>query len=343
MKSAASCRLTISAAKMASTLDLATIGDDESADDNPHAESFHIIATLLGIMSFGMNVLIILAAIAFGPLETVWEGGLFTEGPAAAPDGSIYFSDITASARSNEGGHIWRYDPKTGKTRIYRSPSGMANGIIFDQQGRMVVAEGADFGGRRVTRTVMGSGRSEVLARTYEGKPLNSPNDLTIDARGRIYFTDPRYVGAEPIEQPVQGVYRIDPDGSLHLIISDAGKPNGIAVSPDQRTLYVAITDDAAGRLQIAAYDLREDGSASFRKVAVDLKGRGYADGLAVDSAGNIYCGCGPLGARVFSPDGEELGGVATPAHATNVEIAGSVLYITAGRGLYRVRILHAK
>src|SRR5918996_6203488 len=94
------------------------------------------------------------------PIETVWDGGVFTEGPAAAPDGSIYFSDITASARSREAGHIWRYDPRTGETRIFRSPSGMANGLAFDAQGRLVAAEGADRGGRRVTRTEMNSGRS---------------------------------------------------------------------------------------------------------------------------------------------------------------------------------------
>ena len=287
-----------------------------------------------------ISLALVLAAttVAFGPLETLFEGGLFTEGPAAAPDGSIYFSDITGSARSREAGHIWRFDPKTKRTRIYRSPSGMANGIIFDQRGRMVVAEGADFGGRRVTRTDMTTGRSETLAALFDGRRLNSPNDLTLDARGRIYFSDPRYVGNEPVEQPLQGVYRIDADGSVHLVVADAGKPNGVAISPDQKTLYVAATDDPAERWQIVAYDLAEDGSASFRKVLVDLKGRGYADGLTVDSAGNIYCGCGPLGARVFSPAGEEIGGVTTPAHATNVELTREYLYITAGRGLYRAR-----
>src|SRR5688500_7949967 len=143
-------------------------------------------------------------------LEKIFDGAVFTEGPAAAPDGSIYFSDITGSAKSKEAGHIMRYDPKSGTVTVFRSPSGMANGLAFDQKGRLVVAEGADHGGRRVTRTDMISGKSERLAWAWEGKLLNSPNDLTIDARGRIYFTDPRYVGPEPIEQPVQAVYRID-------------------------------------------------------------------------------------------------------------------------------------
>jgi gluconolactonase len=275
-------------------------------------------------------------------IETLFEGAVFTEGPAAAPDGSIYFSDITGSSKSREAGHIMRYDPKSGKVTVFRSPSGMANGIMFDLQGRMVVAEGADHGGRRVTRTDMRTGKSERLATAWDGKPLNSPNDLTIDRRGRIYFTDPRYVGAEPVEQPVQAVYRIDPDGSVHQIITDAGKPNGVAVSPDQRTLYVAGTPNPQERLTILAYDLSDDGSARFRNVLVELKS-GYADGLTVDRAGNIYCGCGPLGVRVYSPKGDELASVPTPAEATNIEFGrgkgNRMLYITAGGGLYRVRL----
>jgi gluconolactonase len=275
-------------------------------------------------------------------LERVWDGGVFTEGPAAAPDGSVYFSDITGSAKSREAGHIMRYDPRTKEVRVFRSPSGMANGMIFDLDGRLIVAEGADFGGRRVTRTDMKTGKSERLATEYNGKPLNSPNDVTIDARGRIYFTDPRYVGKESVEQPVMGVYRIDPDGSVHRVVDDAGRPNGVAISPDQKTLYVAATPNPKDRNAILAYDLASDGSAKFRKQVVDFSSGGYADGLTVDKAGNIYCGCGPLGVRVYSPAGEEIGKIATPAEATNVEFGRgrdrSILYVTAGGALYRVR-----
>lgn len=291
-----------------------------------------------------MRILLILLLLASDTpkLEKIFDGAVFTEGPAAAPDGSIYFSDITGSAKSKEAGHIMRYDPKSGKVTVFRSPSGMANGLAFDEKGRMVVAEGADHGGRRVTRTDMISGKSERLAWAWDGKPLNSPNDLTIDASGRIYFTDPRYVGPEPIEQPVQAVYRIDPDGSLHRIITDAGKPNGIAVSPDQKTLYVAGTPNADGKMTILAYDLAPDGTAKFRQILVELAS-GYADGLTVDADGNIYCGCGPLGVRIYSPQGQEIAAVPTPADATNVEVvrdkAGRTLYITAGTALYRVRL----
>ena len=275
-------------------------------------------------------------------VELLYDGAVFAEGPAASPDGTIYFSDITGSSKSNEAGHILRFDPRSGRTTVYRSPSGMANGMIFDLEGRLVVAEGADYGGRRVTRTDMKSGKSVRVAVAYNGKALNSPNDITIDARGRIYFTDPRYVGKEPIEQDVEAVYRVDTDGSVHRVISDAGRPNGIAVSPDQKTLYVAGTPNREGAMTILAYDLGDDGAAKFRGVFVNLS-EGYADGLTVDALGNVYCACGPRGVRVYDPSGAEIGAIAVPAEVTNVEFGRGatkrVLYITAGKALYRVRL----
>src|SRR5687768_9965016 len=176
-------------------------------------------------------------------VEKLFEGCLvLTEGVAVAPDGMVYFSDITfthvsrAEKKPVEAGHIWKLDPKTGKASIFRSPSGMSNGLKFDADGNLVACEGADHGGRRVTRTDMKTGKSYIVAALFEGRPFNAPNDLTIDDQGRIYFSDPRYLGHEPIDQPVQAVYRIDPDVSVHRIITDAGKPNGVAISPDQKT-----------------------------------------------------------------------------------------------------------
>src|SRR5437870_4829362 len=188
-------------------------------------------------------------------LEKVFDKGLvLTEGVAVAPDGMVYFSDITFSHVSKEkskngvieAGHIWKFDPKTKKATIFRSPSGMSNGIKFDAAGNMIVAEGADFGGRRVIRTDMKTGKSYIIAGLFEGRPFNSPNDIAIDEKGRIYFSDPRYLGHEPIDQPVQAVYRIDQGGSIHRIITDAGKPNGVAISPDQKTLYVVSNDNGS-------------------------------------------------------------------------------------------------
>src|SRR5207253_145493 len=126
-------------------------------------------------------------------LEKLFGDGFFTEGPAQAPDGSVYFSDITfVKASGNQAGHIWRWDPRTGTSTVFRSPSGMSNGIEFDQEGRMVVAEGAGFGGRRITRTDMKTGKSWILAGLYNGRPFNSPNDLVLDVRGGGFFAGRR-------------------------------------------------------------------------------------------------------------------------------------------------------
>ncbi|MDP7206002.1 MAG: SMP-30/gluconolactonase/LRE family protein, partial [Pirellulaceae bacterium] len=177
-------------------------------------------------------------------LEKLFEGITLTEGVAVAPDGMVYFSDITFSHQAVletgaiHAGHIWKFNPATSKTTIFRSPSGMSNGIKFDSRGDMLICEGADHGGRRVIRTDMKTGMSYIIAHSYEDRRLNSPNDVTIDEKGRIYFSDPRYLGHEAIDQAVMGVYRLDSDGTIHRIISDAGKPNGVCVSPDQKSLY---------------------------------------------------------------------------------------------------------
>jgi gluconolactonase len=293
-------------------------------------------------------------------LERLFGEGFFTEGPAPAPDGSVYLSDITFGVKASgyQAGHIWRWDPRTGTTAVFRSPSGMSNGMVFDAQGRLVVAEGAAFGGRRITRTDMKTGKSVILAGLFNGRPFNSPNDLVLDARGRIYFTDPRYAGWEPIDQPVQGVYRIDLDGRVSLIVADAGKPNGIAVSPDQATLYVAAHDNgafgdlppetqaASGRKALLAYDLAPDGSAKFRRTVVDFSPAG-PDGIGVDRDGNIYCAVQGerQGIHVYSPAGKELAYISTPESPTNVKFGraggpdAQTLFITAGKGLYRIRV----
>ena len=237
-------------------------------------------------------------------LEQIFSGGVLTEGVASAPDGTIYFSDITFTHASKmQAGHIMKFDPATGKISTFRSPSGMSNGLKFDAQGRMLAAEGADYGGRRVTRTDMATGKAVIIAGLFEGRPFNSPNDITIDEKGRIYFSDPRYLGYEPIDQPFMAVYRIDPDSSIHRIITDAGKPNGVCVSPDQRTLYVVSNENGTtgigrvpetapilkGRMALLAYDLASDGSAKFRKVLVDYAPEDGPDGLVADVEGNLY------------------------------------------------------
>jgi gluconolactonase len=160
-------------------------------------------------------------------LEKVWSEGEFTEGPAYGPGGFVYFSDI--------GNRILRFDPRSAKTAVYREPSGRANGLDFDPQGRLVAAEGANNGGQRRITITEKDGTLRVLADRWQGKRFNSPNDLTVDTRGRVYFTDPRYVGDERREIATESVYRVDPDGTVIQIITDVEKPNGIVLSPDMK------------------------------------------------------------------------------------------------------------
>ena len=307
-------------------------------------------------------------------LEKLFESKVLTEGVCVGFDGMVYFSEITFShvARDEKGvieaGYIWKFDPSTGKTSIFRSPSGMSNGIKFDASGNMIVAEGADYGGRRVTRTDMKTGKSYIIAGMFEGRPLNSPNDITIDEKGRIYFSDPRYLGHEPIDQSIQAVYRIDTDGKLHRIITDAGKPNGVAISPDQKTLYVVSNDNGStaidrlqrgtatqadkvvtplrkGSMALMAYDLTPEGTASYRKTLVDYAPFDGPDGLVVDKSGNLYVAVraeNRPGICVYNPDGKELAYIKTEV-PTNVGFGrgteAKTLYITAGSSLYRIRL----
>jgi gluconolactonase len=294
-------------------------------------------------------------------LEQIFSGGVLTEGVTSSPDGTIYFSDITFTHQSGmQAGHIMKFDPKTRAISVFRSPSGMSNGLKFDGQGRLLAAEGADYGGRRITRTNMSTGKAEILAAMFEGRPLNSPNDITIDEKGRVYFSDPRYLGYEPIDQPFQAVYRIDADRSIHRIITDAGKPNGVCVSPDQRTLYVVSNENGTtgigrvpadapvhrGRMALLAYDLAANGSAKFRKLLVDYAPEDGPDGLAVDVEGNLYAAVRRIsrpGIVVYSPDGKELAYIPTKGLPTNVGFGrgadANLLYLTEGGNVHRIRV----
>jgi gluconolactonase len=268
-------------------------------------------------------------------LEKLWGEGEFTEGPAYGPGGKVYFSDI--------GDRIMTFDPATGKTVVFREPSGRANGLDFDAQGRLVACEGANRGGRRrVTRTEK-DGSVTVLADRWMGKRLNSPNDVSIDEKGRVYFSDPRYVGDEPREIATEDVYRVDPDGTVTRLVTDCEKPNGVLVSPDQKTLYVA-DSNPKGAQQLVAYPLHADGSVGNKKVLYDFgKTRGI-DGMCADARGNVYGAAGDGksgGVYVFSPEGKKLAFIPVPETPTNCTFGGKdrkTLYVTAGKSLYRVR-----
>jgi gluconolactonase len=301
-------------------------------------------------------------------LDRLFDGACrLTEGVATGPDGMVYFSDITFSAlckdpsgKYPQAGNIWKYDPKTKQATIFRSPSGMSNGMKFDTEGNLIIAEGADYGGRRLTKTDMKSGKSYILTGLYNDRPYNGLNDLTIDEKGRIYFTDPRYLGWEPMNQPVQAVYRLDPDGKVTRLITDAGKPNGVQVSPDQKTLYVLAHDNGSnevflgegikfqkGLMACLAYDLSPEGTVSNRRMLIDYLPNDGGDGMTVDVDGNLYIAVrseAAPGVHIYTPQGKELAYISTGKELpTNVAFGygddGNLLYLTSGKSLYSIRL----
>jgi gluconolactonase len=292
-------------------------------------------------------------------------GGL-TEGVAAAPDGSRYFSEIPFG---EDKGLIMRFDPRTKRTTVFAADSHKSNGLMFDAQGFLIACEGSDGGGRCVSRRDVTAGRREVIADRYEGKRFNACNDLCIDEKGRIYFTDPRYLGTEPRELEHRAVYRINTDRTVVEVTHDVEKPNGIAPSPDQKTLYVADHNNGTdridpeapkpklGAMKVYAFPLGLDGLVDGpRRTLVDFGDEEGSDGMTVDTEGRIYLASrrpSRPGVLVIDPAGKEVDFIKTgePQEGTrepsgnpsNVDfgIGGEkdVLYITVDKSLYRIRL----
>jgi len=282
----------------------------------------------------------------------------FVEGPAYHADGSVYFSDV-------ENNRIMRRRAD-GSFEVWRQPSGRANGLLFDHEGRLVACEGGAFGGnRRVTRTEH-DGMVTVLTDNFDGKKYNSPNDLTIDSKGRIYFTDPRYGSRDGMEQKtpggaaIEGVYRIDAPGQVARVLAgEVDRPNGIAVSPDDKWLYVVDNNNGQfGTRKVWRFELAADGSVKpkSRKELMDFgRGRG-GDGLKVDRDGRIYIAAGRWmpsppnetiemkgGIYVLNSDGRLVDFIPVIIdEVTNLCFAGKeldVLYVTAGHTLFSVQM----
>ena len=295
-----------------------------------------------------ISLLVVTAVIGFPPsqsgsdsvvapgakLEKVFGDGEFTEGGALTADGSILFSDI--------GNRILRFEPKTGRTTVFREPSGRANGMVFSPRGQLIVAEGANSGGGRRVSITEPDGSIRTLADSYDGKRFNSPNDVAVDRQGRVYVSDPRYVGDEPRELDFEGVFLIEPEGFVIMLDLTVTKPNGVAISPDGRTLYVS--DNGRRRRALVAADIGVRGKVTRPRVIHDFgNGRGI-DGMTVTTDGRIVAAAGSgskAGAVIFSPEGKILEVIPTPEDPANVEFGGEdrkTLYICAGKSLYRIK-----
>ncbi len=273
----------------------------------------------------------------------------FIEGPVWSRSGGyLLFSDIPAN-------EVMKWTPD-GNVSVFRKdifqgtyPDGVligSNGLTLDREGRLVSAE---HGNRRITR-IEKDGSVTVLADRYEGKKLNSPNDLVVKKNGDIYFTDPtglyRNFPADAKDRPVQeldfnGVYRITAPGKLELLTKDVPYPNGIAFSPDEKKLYVASSRTDKFWM---VFDVNADGTlANGRKFfdATNIPGEDVPDGMKIDVQGNVYA-TGPAGIMIFSPDGKLLGTIQFPELPANCawgDADGKTLYVTARTGLYRIRL----
>ncbi|MEW6683361.1 MAG: SMP-30/gluconolactonase/LRE family protein [Nitrospirota bacterium] len=282
-------------------------------------------------------------------LEKLADGFTWVEGPIWQRSGRyLLFSDIPANAvlKWKEGDGISVFLTPSGYAgpRPFRGKEPGSNGLTLDSQGRLVLCEHGD---RRIAR-LEPDGRRTVLVDRFEGRRLNSPNDLVFASNGDLYFTDPPFGLPKAFddpgkELPFQGVYRLSRNGTLALLIKDLKAPNGIALSPDERTLYV--TDVDPDRAAWRAYDLRADGTVENGRVFFDAarwkKPPFFGpDGVKVDRSGHVF-GARPGGISVFAPDGTHLGSIETGLATSNLTWGddGSVLYVTGGSAIYRIRL----
>jgi gluconolactonase len=275
-------------------------------------------------------------------VERLATGTRWGEGPVWFGDGRyLLWSDIP-----NE--RILRWDEETGQTSIFRKPSNHANGNTRDRQGRLVTCEHS---GRRVTRTEY-DGAITVICDNYQGKKLNSPNDVVVKSDGSIWFTDPSfgivgyYQGRMETSELPMCVYRVDGrTGAVTVVADDCAGPNGLAFSPDEKKLYL-IASRAEPR-EILAYDVVADGTElANRRVLIKCTAEETPDGFRVDVDGNLWCGWGMTaeldGVRIFNPQGQPIGHIALPERCANVCFGGrhrSRLFMAAGRSLFALYV----
>jgi gluconolactonase len=263
-----------------------------------------------------------LSVVADGAKVEKLAGGFrFTEGPAADAEGNIFFTDIP-----NNRIHKWSLD---GELSTFRENSGASNGLFFDKDGNLLACEG---GGRRLV-LIDPKGNVTVLADKYDGKPFNSLNDLWIDPKGGIYFTDPRYGNRSGMEQDGEHVYYLSPDRkNIIRVIDDMVRPNGIIGTRDGKLLYVT---DHGGK-NTFVYTINADGTLSNKKLFAPEG----SDGMTIDNKGNVYLTRG--GVQVYNKKGEKIETIEVPEGPANVCFGGKdrqILFITARTSLYSVRM----
>ena len=261
-------------------------------------------------------------------VEKLSGGFKFIEGPVWDRRGFLLFSDMGANA-------IYKWTPG-GQISIFRRPGGHPNGNTLDLEGRLITAEHD----RRIVRAQKDD-KLTVLAERYLFKRLNSPNDVVTKSDGSTYFTDPPYgIGKEKEELGFYGVYRLSSDRTLTLLTKEMVRPNGLAFSPDEKKLYVS---DSENR-HIRVFQVKPDGRLTNGQVFAQLEGstgKGVPDGMKVDVQGNVYCS-GPEGVWIFSLNAQLLGKIIVPEVVTNLAWGDKdykTLYITATKGLYRIRL----
>lgn len=263
-----------------------------------------------------------------GPVELVKDGFQFTEGPASDAQGTLYFSDIPANS-------IHRLSPE-GEITLFTDESNHTNGLIFTADGRLL---GCQMDGAVVEYDLKTGKVAKVLADSYDGKRFNAPNDLIIDQAGGIYFTDPLFRAPDPLPQRIQTVYYIGKDSAVTRVTEGIAAPNGIALSPDGKQLYVIPSLQS----QMLVFDVLAPGKlgepaifCTVRQPAGQTSTGG--DGMAVDAEGNLYITT-HIGVQIFSPAGAAIGLIETPQQPANVAFGGAgrkTLYVTARTGLYK-------
>ena len=263
------------------------------------------------------------ALVSDEPWDPIAEGLGFVEGPVWLPDEALLFSDTLKD-------RIYRW--RDGVLDVHREPAGGPNGMTLDLEMRLV---GCEQDGRRVFRE-RSDGGIEDVATHYNRRRLNSPNDIVVRSDGRIFFTDPPYgITEEQRELPYNGVFTVESDETLTLLATDFEKPNGLALSPDERTLYIADT----ARHHVRAFDVAGDGALSHGRVFAEMREEGRPDGMKVDRDGRLFV-CATT-VQVFGADGRRLGVIDCPQLPANCTWGedGSTLFIAARTAVYRTRI----